>query len=451
MGMSLDEFLGHKSSTYGGGGKVLNWKKRKPPQLTTWLHTQAPFVALWRHGWPRIVDIERDGEKTREVWGGSFNCWENEETLKKQYRRTQDGARVIAPERCPLCLVAEYLRGEVDAGRLAWTEPVFEFVADDDRNSVVLTAAGIYNGFGGDLSRQDIADLRRAGIRRDEAWKQNCMAKCSYVFSLVDEEDSAAGVQVCVETTALGDAVKRVIRDQMDALGETEGHPLKTPYAIRWEYHPDEQEFSKKYRALALPKVSLSPEVRALIVEATPPDIKALIDRGDAIALRAVMETAAKIDLPFDDLFAGSAGPVARATAPVRAALAANRRAARPTEGDYDDAPPTASPETARQEAARVTDRHAGDAPRRRRATRPSGPQMPDYPPGTVLVTCDSRDCGVPMADTDDTCWKCGAKYDLEPDPEPARPPAKARDHAKPVGGPVQPTPAQEPEDEIPW
>lgn len=443
-GMSLDEFLGHKSSTYGGG-KILNWKKRKPPQLNIWLHTQAPFVALWRHGWPRMVEIERDGEKVREVWGGSFNCWENEETLKKQYRRT-DGARVLPPERCPLCLLAEYLRGEVDAGRLAWTEPVFEFEADDPRNTVVLTAAGLYNGFGGDLSRTELAELRRAGIRRDEAWKQNAMAKCSYVFSIVDDDDVAGGVQVCIETTALGDAVKRVIRDQMDALGETEGHPLKTPYAIRWEYHPDEQEFSKKYRSLALPKVPLTPEIRAFIVDAQPPDIQPLIGLGDAVALRAVMETAAKIDLPFDSLFAPSAGPADRAQVPARQAP---RR----------ESPPITE---AAEYAEVAADSKVAAGPRRRRQTRPAEPtepQMPDYPAGTVFIPCDSRGCGAKMADTDDTCWKCGAKYELD---EP-KPPVKAQSRAKPlqVEPPADSVDAAsrsldghdpvDDEDEIPW
>lgn len=366
---------------------MLNWRRRKPPQITTWLHTQAPFVALWRHGWPRIVEIERDGEKVREVWSGTWNCWESEEVLRKQYRRDRDGGRVLPPERCPICLLADWLRRQVEAGKLSWVEPVLRLEGDDPEQAITFTAAGIYNGFGGDLSRAEKAELRRAGIRLDEAWKQSCMAKCSYVFCVVDD-DEPTEAHVAIETTALGDAVKRVVRDQMDALGDTEGNPLRTPYAIRWEYHPEEAEFGRKYRALALPKQELTPEVRALIVDTPPPDTSGVIRRGDALALRAVMESAALIDLPFDKLFAHAEQSPAPKSTP-------------------KSTPPKSTP------------------PKRRpRKTRPAEPTQPDYPEGTVLLPCDA--CGAQMADTDEKCWKCGATYEL--DGEPAGEPAGSDD-----------------------
>lgn len=381
--MNLDEFLGH-TSTARGGGKILNWKKRNPAQIDTWLHTRSSIIALWRHGWPRIVEIDRDGEQTREVWGGNFNCWESEDVLKRQYKRTDNDDRLAPPQVCPICLLLEYVRGQVRAGKLSWVEPVFRFEGDDPEAAQVLTAGGLYNAFGGDLSRQEVADLRRAGIRRDEAWKQSCMAKCSYVFSIVDQTEPEKGVQTAIETTALGDAVKRVIRDQIDALGANEGHPLKHPYAIRWQYKPNEVEFSKKYHALAMPKVVLAPEIRELIFDSPAPDIGAIVGRGNVASLRAVMESHALIDLPFDRLFA----------------------------------------------AAEAQEQAPSPAPAARRAKAPAKaePKEPTYPPGTVIMPCDA--CGAEMAETDDTCWKCGAKYEL--DAPPAVAPVKA---SSPAGG----------------
>lgn len=452
-GMSLDEFLGHKSSSRDGG-KILNWKKRKPPVITTWLHTGAPIIALWRHGWPRIVEIERDGVKQREVWGGNFNCHEHEDVLRRQYKRGPRGERLDPPKSCPMCLLIEYLHTEVDEGRLSWVEPVFKFEADDDRETQVLTAGGLYNAFGGELSRDDIAELRRAGIRRDEAWKQNGMAKCSYVFSVVDHDEPSAGVQVCVETTGLGDAVKQVIRNQMDSLGETEGHPLRSPYAIRWEYHPDEKEFSKKYRALAMPKIAMTPEVHDLIVDSAAPNIASLIERGNVAALRAVMEAHALIDLPFDRIFAAAEGGTAqapaarRSPAPGRIGVDEAARFREQAEGPV--------PTPVRNGAARPGSRPADpdeprtvNAPREeparpartRAAAKPAGPKMPDYPKGTVLIPCDS--CGAQMADTDEECWKCGAKYEIEG--EVAPPPAPVKSTAKPA--PV----SGDPGDDVPW
>lgn len=74
---------------------------------------------------------------------------------------------------------------------------------------------------------------------------------------------------------------------------------------------------------------------------------------------------------------------------------------------------------------------------------------MPQYPKGTVLIPCDS--CGAQMADTDDTCWKCGAKYELD-DAQPQKPPpAPARPSTITRGGPVKAAPVADPDDDMPW
>lgn len=413
--MNLDEFLGHKNAERGSGSKILNWKKNTPPLIDTWLHTRAPIVALWRHGWPRVAEIERDGEKVKEVWGGNFNCWEPEETLRRQHRRADDGTRLSPPRICPMCLLIEHVRDEVRAGRIDWLTPIFEFEGDDPKQTIVLSAAGIYNGFNGELSRQDIADMRKAGVRRDEAWKQNSVAKCSYVFSILNHATPEKGVQVAIETTALGDAVKRVIRDQIDSLGETDGNPLRNPYAIRWEYRPNEQKFDQKYRALAMPKLALTPEIEELITS-NPPDVSQLIERGNIGALRASMEAHAKIQLPWDRLFA---------------AAEAESGLSRPMVN---------VPE-------RVESKQSPAPAQTRRAQKPAEKTQPDYPPGTVLIPCDA--CNADMAETDDTCWKCGAKYELDDapaatvKPSPAKTPATPKTNAK--------WPGEEAEDDLGW
>lgn len=427
MRMTLDEFVTHKASARESGGKILNWKKRKPPSIVTWLHTQAPIVALWRHGWPRVVEIERDGEKVREVWGGTFNCWEDEDVLRRQYRRNQDGGRLVPPKACPMCKMIEWVRGEVEADRINWLEPIFEFKADDERASQVLTATGVSNGYNGELSRAQVGEMRNAGLRRDEAWKENLMAKCGYLFAIVDSDAPNDGVQVCIETTALGDAVKRVIHDQMDALGETEGHPLKNPYAIKWRYQPDEQEFSRKYHAVAQPKIAMTPEIRDLIVDGPPPDLDAYISRGNADMLRATMESAALIALPFDEFFAESGA---------RPSLDSKRE-------EPAKRPAKAEPAKAEPAKARTRD----EAPRRRVAKR-----APVYPPGTSMLPCEK--CGEQMAESDEVCWNCGAKYEIEPEPAPPPPPKRVAKREESAKRPSKSEPAKGDDwgdDEVPW
>jgi len=405
--MDLDSFLGHSSSARSG--KVLNWKKRKPPQIDTWLHTKSSIIALWRHGFPRLVERQVNGEASLEVWSGNFNCWETEDVLKRQYKRDDAGTRVAPPVVCPMCLLLEHLQQGVLDGSLCWTDTVFEFEGDDKSQSKSLTVAGLYNGFGGDrLSRTEIAEIKAAGIKRADAWQQNAMAKCSYVFSIVDESEIEKGVQTAIETTALGDAVKKTIRDQIEALGATDGHPLKKPYVIRWQYKEHEQEFSKKYNALAMPKIEMSPEVYDLIVDSPAPDLGQTVARGNAIGLRAVMEKHAVIALPFDAIF----GPSEKADGSRGSHAEPAERAARPA---VAPARPAAAP-------ARPAERPSAPEPvvTRRRAApaAPAGPVEPERAPGTVTIPCDK--CSAPMGEDEAVCWKCGAEYEIADAPAPA-------------------------------
>ena len=397
-GMNLDEFLGHNSRASGNYGKVVRWRKRDVPQIDTLLHTRSSIVALWRHPWQRIAEVDREGEKSREVWIDSFNCWEPEEILKAQYQRDDQGRRRKPPTVCPMCLMIEWLREQVRAEKLSWLDKVFEFKGDDDA-PVVYTAGGIINAFSGELSRQEIAELRKAGIRRDEAWTQNVAAKCNYVFSIVDVDDVAKGVQVAIEATALGDAVKRVIRDQIDSLGAADGHPFRNPYVIRWVYRPKEPEFSKKYHALPMPRIAITPEARALILDADPPDISGTIARGNIASLRSVMETVAKIDMPFDSFFAAAekqeGAPAKQASRPAAATSPSTPKAA-PTPAIAPSAP----------------------VARRAAAVAPPKKQPPQYPSGTRILPCDA--CKADMAETDAVCWSCGARYEIDEAPAPA-------------------------------
>jgi hypothetical protein len=168
----------------------------------------------------------------------------------------------------------------------------------------------------------------------------------------------------------------------IESLGETEGHPLRTPYAIRWMYQPEEAEFNKKYRALAMPRLAYTDEIRALIEESPAPDISNLIGRGDIATLRASMEEHALIKLPFDRIFAAA-----------EAEGGGQRSAAAPKAPPSAPRAPEVHTEPAKAEPARA----------RRGSAAKAEPKKPDYPPGTVIIPCDR--CGAEMADYDDTSW----------------------------------------------
>ena len=311
-GMDLNSFLGH-SSTVSTRGKYLNkWKKNNPPQVDVWLHTKALIQSLWQHGIPRLFerDDNQTGEKTIEVWSGSWVCWEEEEVLQKQYLRDRDtGARAYPPVICPVCKLIEHVRDQVESGELSWTAPLFRFAGDDPSKSVIIHAGGLYNAFGNkDLSKEELEELKTARIYRKDAWRENMMAKLSYVFSVVDNANPQEGPQIAIETSLLGDKVKEVINAAMME-AEDEGNPLVTPYAIRWIYRPNEQQFNKKYNAVKMGKHPLTAEIRRAIFDVDPPDTTRLVGRRDPNVLLAQLQTAhrpyaKKSGLPLEDFFA---------------------------------------------------------------------------------------------------------------------------------------------------
>lgn len=463
--LGITDFLTHNASDRRKGAYLKSWKKKG--RIDVWLHTQGRLVALYRHGWSRLVELQEGG---LAVWGDRINCFEATDVLRKQFQRDRDsGERKVPPQLCPVCLLIEHVRREVRAGRLSWTEPVFRF--DSGAEEVVeYTAGGVYNAFAAkDITREEIAELRRAGIRRDEAWMQNMTARCEYVFSVVDHDAVEDGVQIAIETTALGDAVKRVIRDQMDALGDRDGNPLVSPYAIRWEYHPKEEEFSKKYRAIALPRTELTDDIRALI-EGAAPDISGLIARPNLATLRAQFEERALIELPWDELF----GPAERALdgqeqrpaeqaprrpqgSPAQAARGRPIAEREPSRAEGARGRPIASREQrapagrepwdeqpaapARRPAAPPTRPAAappapgrGSAPaaagrgptRRLEPPAKAAPTRPEFGADVVLIPCER--CGEDMPDTAATCWNCGARYALDEAPATAAPEKPAGD-----------------------
>ncbi len=253
-GLSLEDFLGHATRAQGGKNKYLSkWKKNNPPTVLVWLHTKAIIMPLWRHGVPRLMEVkDEDGYKRIEVWGGDWSCWEPEEVLKQQYFRDREtGEREVPPTICPACRLVEHVRERVESGNLNWTTPIFKFVGDDASKKVIIHAAGMYNGFNGDLSDEEKDELKKHRIFRNDVWRENMMAKLSYGFVVVDNSNLTAGPQIAIETSSLGDCVKKVIADAMME-AEDEGNPYTNPYAIRWAYDANAKDLNKKKLMLFL-------------------------------------------------------------------------------------------------------------------------------------------------------------------------------------------------------
>lgn len=394
---SIEEFLSHKS-TEKSGGFLGNWKKREPPKVKTVLHTKIMPVILYRHGGiPRVEVVEKDGESKRVFWSGNWVCPEDEGVLKRMYHREDDGARTVPPRTCGICKFTEAVRALVRAEEILWTDPVLRFVADEE--TLVLHAGGLWNAFGNkNLTDAHKAQMKKAGISPREAWKENIQPKLNYLFAVVDIDDDAAGVQIAIETSSLGDKVKTVIFDSIDDAKEANngvgdaGNPALNPFCIQWSYDDTQTEFDKKYKAQKLGSVKVSPKVLEL-VRGPKPDVSRATQIFNPRTVRALLEKA--ID------------PKVGALLDFNAIFKTNEQLWDEEHGDAEEGDePAASgeraPEVGRQEA-------------KPKAQEPAAEEADDE------VECD--ECHKLMKLTDPKCPHCGHEYEVEAEEKKPEPP----------------------------
>jgi hypothetical protein len=420
--LALDAFLGHSTRSNDGSQFLRGWRKRTPPIVNVFLHPSAPITALWQHGLPRVYENEDQQTRkvTRSVGGGTFNCLESEDILKKQYRRDDDGNRVAPPQLCPICKLVETVRALIDSGDLSFTAPLFKWEGDDASKAQVLTAGGIINAYGRkDLSEDEIAQMRAAGIRASEGWKESVLAKCNYLFVVIDADDADTGTQIAIETTSLGDHVKEVIKGQMVALGEQDGNPLLSPYALRWEHHPNEQEFNKKYKAIAMPRIQVTAAIRSLFDE-DPPDTEFIVGPGNIATLRAELEARALVELPFDDIF-GAAEEATGQTPPPPKQTKKTKGKKKTTKKPKP--PPEPEPEADEEEADEEEAAPAKPAKKKtakKKTAKKKTAKKPEPPPPPPKEQVECEECGGLMDEDATVCPHCGAEYELEDEEEDA-------------------------------
>jgi len=301
--MDMDEWLTHSGSS-GGAGYLKNWKK--DGQVDIWLHPATGMAALWAHGFARVVRMkdEKTNDYVLKVRRIRFNSYERESVLRKQRFRNNDGTREYPPEVCPFSLTLEWVREQIADRKIGWCDPIFRFEAGGDDDQVIH--AGGFTGIFGkkDMTEAEKRELRRAGIRRDEAFMENSTARLQYVFRVVQNDEPGDGCVIAIESQTLGDKMKKLINDRREDLGKDEGDPRKHPVCFRWRYDESE-EFSNKYDAKVITSIKLSDEIKR-VFDAEPPAIDELIGPSNVAVLRQLFETHwchETVDPPWAELF----------------------------------------------------------------------------------------------------------------------------------------------------
>jgi hypothetical protein len=424
---SVDAFLKHRTTERSGGR--LKWKDNTPPRVDVWMHKLVIPIALWSHPFPRLVVRENKKEDTSktEVWGGDLNCREDEAILIRQYKRNDDGSRRAPPKSCPQCKLVETVREMIEEGQLDWTKVIFRFDGDEDRRVIHAGGlCGLFDDRDNDMSDEAKEQLREAGIKlggKEGAWREKGMAKCAYVFAVVDNDDPGAGIQITTEAQMLGDRVKDVINDTIESLEDpVAGNPFLSPYAVRWEFNDAKGiPWDKMYKARRMEKIVLTPEIEKLI-SSPRPDLSHVTELPNLKSMRATLEKHCTLkEMPWDHIFDVQVDE----------------------EENKDDFPPKEEKKP-RGRIPEVSTKEKEEKPKRAQPKPPaSEPEIDNNAPADVdpdsddcpickdqskcpHIGCD--DCNQPILPTDAKCKHCGHVYRVEPEEQAPKGRKRARE-----------------------
>lgn len=415
--MSMDEFLEHQGSS-SGSGTVLKW--RDDGQIDVLLHPKAPFVSLWSSSWFAIVKDRETGND--KLIFTRFNSYEDEDAvLKKQRFRGDDGefhvkypwhdksvtyygARQHPPVICPMSLLIEWVREHIEGEHvpddqvIGWLDRIFDVDVPKggDENAAVVHAGGFCNLLrDDDMDDKEKAEVRRAGIRLNEAFREDAKPRMQYVGCVVPYKKPSEGAAVFIEAEALGKAFKKHILDLRDDKRDPRQHPV----VFRWKY--DEKEsFSRKYDVSVRHSDPITDDhLKVLAADYPKEKLERIIADSNLVELRQSFERwwCHKVVPPWDLIFQ-----------PAMTAYAGKPQASAPEDFDAKQFEGKAEPGPDRSLV-----QASGPAP-----TIVGKEELVAKPPlvdGSANVgeeEYECEHCKGAMRGTDLTCSHCGATYD---------------------------------------
>lgn len=398
-GLGLADFLNHNKDR-GGAKWLRNWKD--DGKIVVWIHTRAPISPVWSH--PFIMNGTFKDKDTREERAclrfPRFVSPDAEIVHQEQHFRFRDqdkgpnGHLRTPPVVDPFLILREWLR--LEAGHIALDAPVFKWENPNPKRGedpIRIWTRG---------------QLARLVDKTHSTYSHTLDTKLEYLFVVVDNSAPGDGAQIVRVPKSLGDAMKTGIGQNMESDGD-DGNPMINPYGFKWTFNPKASSPMDYYKAFRFNAAPLTPEIREAITSDEYPDSSSQTTprAGDKARLRAAMEDAAQIELPWDRLFVDAwVDEEAEGGSGTSFDFGANKA--------KDEAPASSS------SSSETATPPAGVGPKTRRRKKKAAPPPP--PPEPERMKCD--DCPAMLLPTDVKCPQCGAEYDFEGDEaEAATPP----------------------------
>lgn len=392
MGLGLASFLNHNE---GSSRKFLkDWKKAG--SIIIWLYTRADIAwASWNHPFIMYGTYkDKEGNEIECLKYPRFVSPDLEAVHQNQYFRNEDDTLQVSPALDPFIRLREWLRLECD---LPLDTVVFRWENPNPRpgkNPIIEWRRG---------------HLARLVDRGQANFGASLDTKLDYFFVVTDNEKPAEGCQIVRGTKLLGDRMKEEIRQQIESNGDL-GNPLMNPYAIKWVYDADARSPMDSYKAFRFNNAVLTDQIKESITNSEYPDPSQDCKPrdGDKAKIRAAMEAAAQIEIPWDQIFVPEWTDEEKAETSALSSQASSQGAA-----NSQGATTPSSSQASSQGASQVTGATSGPKTRyRKKKTTPK-------PPPVEMIKCD--DCDEMLPVTAAKCPKCGAEYEVDETP-PAEP-----------------------------
>lgn len=411
--LSYDQWLdyGNRSGDY-----LKDWKD--DGEIDVWPHPKAGVAPRWAHSfWTTKKKKVKGGDEETVRRSYRFICHEKDVIKQKQRFRDDDigrgplgivgnGRREYPPQTCPMCLLIEFLRDQVRAGKISWTAPLFEWELDGSDSEVVLVGGfcGLFSRQRNDYTKPQWDEMSRAGIHQDEIFHDNAGCRLDYIMRVVDDGHPEDGIVIASVADSLGRKIQKAYKDRIES-SKGSFIPSRDLMCLRWKYD-DAKDFSDKYDVVALIEAKASDEVIAAL-EGELPSINDLVAPGNSAKLRAQMEKHCVVKgIPWDQIFGGVAPdenapddvpeePWDDARKAAEASAAATRQAEAPKPAPAPAPAPAAAPQpapAASSSAAQEASASADDS-----------------------YVCDACNADIPAKPGEpppDTCPKCGSEYD---------------------------------------
>jgi phage FluMu protein Com len=366
----------------------------KDGSTVVWLHTTTNFHKVAHHKWFEIVTYGKRGDEKSFIKRPRFNCHEPiDYAIKPNDDRDDDLRRKTHADLCPFCKMIEWVEAEMISGKMSPSQELFRFDDGNPKNLVSIHAGGISGLISLDSAPERWKKIcKKDKVLQFQPWNENLYVKISILFQVVSDANPNS-VLFAFEPPKLYQQLAREIKKQKTEHGDDEGNPQKNPYALTWEFD-ESVPYCQGYEVTATRKRPLSNKIKKLIHGPKRSDLKEKLAPGNCLELRASMENAAVIDMPFDEFFAAAkkAGLMNGSAAKTQS----NKTAPKTKDDEEDEPKSDPKPKTSsKSNSAQVK----GNA-------KKAEPE--------VVGTCDI--CGEGIGDDDIECKACGTTFDPDDD-----------------------------------